>query len=126
MLTREELERYGRQIMIGGFGEAGQAKLKQARVFIAGAGGLGSSVSVYLATAGIGIIRIVDWLSSEQIPGGLVLAASHDQPKGLLMGTIINRESDDADLALTTSASIPKHTMFPGAFGLADLARFTW
>jgi molybdopterin/thiamine biosynthesis adenylyltransferase len=60
MLTKEELERYARQIMIRGFGEEGQAKLKLARVFIAGAGGLGSPVSVYLAAAGVGTIRIVD------------------------------------------------------------------
>jgi len=41
-------------------GEAGQKKLKQARVFIAGAGGLGSAVSLYLTAAGVGTIRIVD------------------------------------------------------------------
>jgi len=39
MLTRQELERYDRQIMIYGFGEEGQEKLKKARVFIAGCGG---------------------------------------------------------------------------------------
>ena len=60
MLTAEELERYERQIIIGGFGEEGQEKLKQARVFIAGAGGLGSPVSIYLVAAGVGTVRIVD------------------------------------------------------------------
>jgi len=40
MLKSKELERYNRQIRI--FGEEGQAKLKNAKVFIAGAGGLGS------------------------------------------------------------------------------------
>jgi molybdopterin/thiamine biosynthesis adenylyltransferase len=60
VLTGDELERYDRQIMLTGFGEEGQAKLKRARVFIAGAGGLGSPVSIYLATAGVGTIRIVD------------------------------------------------------------------
>jgi molybdopterin/thiamine biosynthesis adenylyltransferase len=60
MLTREELERYNRQISISGFGEEGQKKLKRARVLVAGAGGLGSPISVYLAAAGIGTIRIVD------------------------------------------------------------------
>lgn len=60
MLTAEELERYARQIMISGFGEAGQEKLKRARVFIAGAGGLGSPASIYLAAAGVGTIRLVD------------------------------------------------------------------
>ncbi len=60
MLTAEELERYGRQIIIGGFGEAGQEKLKEAKVFIAGAGGLGSPISIYLVAAGVGTVRIVD------------------------------------------------------------------
>ncbi len=60
MLTQTELDRYGRQIMMPGFGEAGQEKLKAAKVFIAGAGGLGSPISVYLANAGIGTMRIVD------------------------------------------------------------------
>jgi molybdopterin/thiamine biosynthesis adenylyltransferase len=60
MLTQTELDRYGRQIMMAGFGEAGQEKLKNAKVFIAGAGGLGSPISIYLANAGIGTMRIVD------------------------------------------------------------------
>ncbi len=60
MLTKDELERYDRQIMINGFGEKGQEKLKKAKVFIAGSGGLGSPVSIYLAVAGVGRIRIVD------------------------------------------------------------------
>jgi adenylyltransferase/sulfurtransferase len=60
MLTVDEQERYDRQIMIPEIGEAGQEKLKQARVLIAGAGGLGSPVAFYLAAAGVGTLRIVD------------------------------------------------------------------
>lgn len=60
MLSRDELERYDRQIMIKGLGEEGQEKLKRAKVFIAGTGGLGSPVAIYLAEAGVGTIRIVD------------------------------------------------------------------
>jgi molybdopterin/thiamine biosynthesis adenylyltransferase len=60
MLTREELDRYGRQIMIPQIGEKGQEKLKSAKVFIAGAGGLGSPVSIYLTAAGVGHLRLVD------------------------------------------------------------------
>ena len=58
MLTKNELKRYERQVRI--LGEAGQERLKNARVFVAGAGGLGSPISIYLAAAGIGRIRIVD------------------------------------------------------------------
>ena len=60
MLSKDELARYDRQIMLHGFGEEGQAKLKESRVFIAGAGGLGSPAAIYLAAAGIGNLRIVD------------------------------------------------------------------
>jgi len=60
MLTTDELERYDRQIMIRGLGEEGQEKLKQAKVIIAGSGGLGCPASMYLAAAGVGTIRIVD------------------------------------------------------------------
>jgi adenylyltransferase/sulfurtransferase len=60
MLTGKEKEKYDRQIMIYGFGEEGQEKLKKAKVFIAGVGGLGSPVSIYLAAAGVGTLRIAD------------------------------------------------------------------
>jgi molybdopterin/thiamine biosynthesis adenylyltransferase len=60
MLTRDDLERYDRQIMIWGVGEVGQEKLQRSKVFIAGLGGLGSSVALYLAVAGVGKIRVVD------------------------------------------------------------------
>lgn len=59
-LTDYDLSRYHRQMMIPGWGEAGQAKIKASRVFIIGAGGLGGPVSIYLATAGVGEIRICD------------------------------------------------------------------
>ena len=60
MLTKEDLQRYDRQIMIYGFGEAGQGRLKKAKVFLAGVGGLGSPIAIYLAAAGIGTLRIAD------------------------------------------------------------------
>ena len=60
MLTTNELARYDRQIMIKGFGEEGQEKLKRAKVIIAGGGGLGSPSAIYLAAAGVGMIRIID------------------------------------------------------------------
>ncbi|MEI9479500.1 MAG: HesA/MoeB/ThiF family protein, partial [Deltaproteobacteria bacterium] len=60
MLTPSERERYDRQIMIGEIGEEGQEKLKRSRVFIAGAGGLGSPIAIYLTAAGVGTIRMVD------------------------------------------------------------------
>jgi adenylyltransferase/sulfurtransferase len=58
MLTERELDRYDRQIRL--LGEDGQEKLKDAKVFIAGAGGLGCPISIYLAAAGVGKINLVD------------------------------------------------------------------
>ncbi len=60
MLTPSERERYDRQIMIGEIGERGQGKLKRSRVVIAGTGGLGSPIGIYLTAAGIGMIRMID------------------------------------------------------------------
>ena len=60
MLTQDELTRYDRQIMMKGIGKDGQEKLKKARVFVAGVGGLGSPISIYLAVAGVGTIRLAD------------------------------------------------------------------
>ncbi|MDM8549832.1 HesA/MoeB/ThiF family protein [Desulfobacterales bacterium HSG2] len=59
-LSFKEKIRYDRQIIIPEIGEEGQKKLKNASVFIAGAGGLGSVSSYYMAAAGIGFLKIVD------------------------------------------------------------------
>ena len=58
MLSERERERYRRQIPL--FGEEGQERLKKAGIFIAGAGGLGSPVALYLAVAGVGTLTVVD------------------------------------------------------------------
>jgi adenylyltransferase/sulfurtransferase len=59
--TREELARYNRHVIIPGFGEEGQKKLKAAKVLIIGSGGLGSPALLYLTAAGVGTIGIVDF-----------------------------------------------------------------
>ncbi|MFC1496592.1 ThiF family adenylyltransferase [Candidatus Margulisiibacteriota bacterium] len=64
-LSGDELKRYNRQMLLEGWGEEKQKILKQATVFIAGAGGLGSPVAIYLAVAGIGKIRICDFDSPD-------------------------------------------------------------
>jgi len=56
-----EREVYQRQMMLDGWGDETQEKLKNSTVFIAGAGGLGSPASIYLAVAGIGQLRICDF-----------------------------------------------------------------
>ncbi len=59
ILTPKELERYSRQIQLLGFGKEGQEKLKAATAVISGVGGLGGTVALYLAVAGIGKLILV-------------------------------------------------------------------
>lgn len=59
-LGSHERELYSRQIRLPGVGEAGQLKLKSAKVLILGAGGLGSPAALYLAAAGVGVLGMAD------------------------------------------------------------------
>jgi len=59
-LTPEEKQRYNRQMILPSWGGEAQRFLKNSCVFIAGAGGLGSPVAIYLAAAGVGALRICD------------------------------------------------------------------
>lgn len=51
---------YSRQMRLPGVGEAGQLRLRESKVLVLGAGGLGSPVALYLAAAGVGLIGIAD------------------------------------------------------------------
>src|SRR6202161_220476 len=59
-MTRDDRDRYSRQILFPGLGEAGQQRLLDARVAVAGCGALGSFQAGALARAGIGLLRIID------------------------------------------------------------------
>lgn len=59
-LSDHERALYSRQIRLPGVGEAGQLRLREAKVLLLGAGGLGSPVGLYLAAAGVGLIGIAD------------------------------------------------------------------
>ena len=58
--TEEQIERYSRHIILPEVGGEGQSKLLESKVFMIGAGGLGSPVAYYLAAAGVGTIGIAD------------------------------------------------------------------
>ncbi len=60
-LTNEEIARYSRHLILPEVGVEGQQKLKQAKVAMIGAGGLGAPVGLYLAAAGVGRVGIVDF-----------------------------------------------------------------
>ncbi len=58
--TDDQITRYSRHILLPEVGGKGQKKLSQAKIFVVGAGGLGSPVALYLAAAGIGTIGLID------------------------------------------------------------------
>lgn len=58
--SRVEIERYARHIVLREIGGAGQQRLKQAKVLVVGAGGLGSPALQYLAAAGVGTLGVID------------------------------------------------------------------
>jgi len=59
-LSTQEIERYARHVLIPELGMEGQRRLKNAKVLVVGAGGLGSPALLYLAAAGVGTIGVVD------------------------------------------------------------------
>lgn len=58
--TEEQLQRYNRHIILPEVGLEGQKRIAQAKVFIVGAGGLGSPVGYYLTAAGVGTLAVID------------------------------------------------------------------
>ncbi|MEU6643667.1 adenylyltransferase/sulfurtransferase MoeZ [Saccharomonospora sp. NPDC046836] len=60
-LTKEEVARYSRHLIIPDVGMDGQKRLKNAKVLVIGAGGLGSPALLYLAAAGVGTLGVIDF-----------------------------------------------------------------
>ena len=61
MFSEEEKQRYSRHLLLKGFGLEGQEKLKNSKVLLVGAGGLGCPIGLYLAAAGVGSITVMDF-----------------------------------------------------------------
>src|SRR5512133_4343414 len=60
-LSIDEISRYSRHLLIPDVGLEGQKRLKNSKVLVIGAGGLGSPVLLYLAAAGVGTLGIIDF-----------------------------------------------------------------
>ena len=98
----KDFVRYSRQISIPEIGKCGQQKLRDAKVLIIGAGGLGSPVALYLTAAGVGTIGLIDYdiisesnlnrqlLYEEKNLGQLKVEAAAERLKGLNRNVCIN------------------------------------
>ncbi|WP_347067596.1 HesA/MoeB/ThiF family protein [Flavobacterium sp. WV_118_3] len=92
MITIQDFLRYNRQMLLPEIGETGQLRLKNAKVLVIGAGGLGCPILQYLATAGVGTLGIIDFDTVEmhnlhrQI---LYTEADINQPKAEIAAVVI-------------------------------------
>ncbi len=97
-LSSEELARYSRHILLEEIGLEGQEKLKNSKVLVIGAGGLGSPASLYLAAAGVGELGIADFDKVEL----------HNLQRQILHG-ISDLDTLKTDSAKTTLSEINPH-----------------
>ena len=110
MLSDDQLERYARHIILREIGGAGQAKLRNARVLIVGAGGLGSPALLYLAAAGVGTIGVVD--DDEVSLSNLQRQIAHRTQD---IGRLKVDSASDAARALNPDTQINRHAVRLGA-----------
>jgi len=103
-LSREELRRYDRHVILPEVGLAGQKRLKSASVLCIGAGGLGSPLALYLAAAGIGRIGIVDFDVVDE--SNLQRQIMHDTPS---VGTSKLESAKKRLLALNPHVKVELH-----------------
>lgn len=92
MVTIHDFLRYNRQMMLPEIGETGQEKLKNAKVLVIGAGGLGCPILQYLATAGVGTIGIIDFDKVElhNLHRQILYNENHiDMPKAVTAKTVL-------------------------------------
>jgi len=103
-LSREELRRYDRHVILPEVGLEGQKKLKAASVLCVGAGGLGSPLALYLAAAGVGRIGLVDFDVVDE--SNLQRQIMHDTPS---VGTPKLESARKRLLALNPHVAVETH-----------------
>ncbi len=142
-LSREELLRYSRHLMIPEVGLEGQRKLKASSVLIVGTGGLGSPIALYLAAAGVGRIGLVDYdrvessnlqrqvIHSQDSVGELKVESARRRLQGL--NPLIQIDPIDSVMNSTNAREIAEDYQilvdgtdnFPTRYLLNDLGVFT-
>ncbi len=114
--TEEELLRYSRHILLGDVGVEGQERIRQGRVLVVGAGGLGAPVALSLAAAGVGAIGIVD---------GDVVDLSNLQRQIIHFTADVGRpkvlSARDKIVALNPNVRVETHELFLSADNAADI-----
>ncbi|MDA7948037.1 MAG: molybdopterin-synthase adenylyltransferase MoeB [Hyphomicrobiaceae bacterium] len=103
--TPEEIERYKRHLVLHDVGGQGQQKLKQSKVLVVGAGGLGSPLLMYLAAAGVGTIGIIDddHVSLDNLQRQVI----HDTGQ---VGTLKTDSASDAISRLNPHVKVHRHS----------------
>jgi adenylyltransferase/sulfurtransferase len=115
-LTRAELRRYDRHLILPEVGPEGQKKLKNSSVLCVGAGGLGSPLALYLAAAGVGRIGLVDFDVVDE--SNLQRQIIHDTPS---VGTSKLDSARKRLLALNPHVSIETHELRLSSANALDL-----
>ena len=135
-LTTDEVRRYSRHLIIPDVGMSGQKRLKNAKVLVIGAGGLGSPALLYLAAAGVGTLGIAefDTVDESNLQRQVIHGVSDiDKPKGALgqgvdrrdqplrggrppRGAARQRQRDVASSRATTSSSTAPTTSPPATW----------
>ena len=116
--SEDEIRRYSRHILLQQVGGTGQAKLRDARVLVIGAGGLGSPLALYLAAAGVGTIGLVD---DDRVEiSNLQRQIAHTTAR---IGVPKARSAAEAARAINPEVNVVPHELRLGPDNAIDLIR---
>jgi adenylyltransferase/sulfurtransferase len=116
LLSRDEINRYTRQMIMDEFGPLCQAKLKKASVLIIGAGGLGCPASIYLAAGGVGCLGVVD--DDKVEVSNLHRQILHNMDK---IGHLKAESIKEAVLAVNPNVKVITHPVRMNRYNAVDL-----